>query len=214
MLIQGQDFMKPNQKFSKLADSKTIAKTVSALERNGIKTIVVENSGQSKKEALDIIPAGAEVLTATSQTTGIVSLAKEINESGKYDSVRNKLMSMDRNTQAREMAKLGAAPDFVVGSVHAVTEDGQLLIASASGSQLPAEAYSAGKVIFLVGTQKIVKNLQEGLRRIYEYSYPLEDARAQKAYGMRSGVNKILVITKEMNPERITVILIKENLGF
>lgn len=206
--------MKPNQDFSKLANSKTIAKAVSALERNGIKAIVVENGSYAKKEALTMIPEGAEVFTATSQTAEVVSLAKEINESEKYNSVRKKLMEMDRNTQSLEMAKLGATPEFLVGSVHAVTEDGQLLIASATGSQLPAEAYSGGKIIFLVGTQKIVKNLHEGLRRIYEYSYPLEDARAQKAYGMRSGVNKILIINKEMAPGRITVILIKENLGF
>lgn len=206
--------MKPNQKFNKLAGSQSIEKTVEALERNGIKTVVAENSGQAKKEVLDIIPAGAEVFTATSQTAEIVSIAKEINESGEYDSVRNKLMAMDRKTQDREMAKLGAAPEFVVGSVHAVTEDGELLIASATGSQLSAEAYSGGKVIFLVGTQKIVRDMQEGLKRIYEYSYPLEDERAQKAYGMRSGVNKILIINKEMTPGRITVILIKENLGF
>jgi len=206
--------MKPNQKFSKLASDKTIEKTVKSLERNGIKAIVVGNSGQAKKEALDMMPAGAEVFTATSQTTEVVSLAKEINESGEYNSVRNKLMAMDRNTKGREMAKLGASPEFVVGSVHAVTEDGQLLIASATGSQLSAEAYSAEKVIFLVGTQKIVKDLQEGLKRIQEYSYPLEDVRAQKAYGMRSGINKILIINKEMTPGRITVILIKKNLGF
>ncbi|MBI4091835.1 MAG: LUD domain-containing protein [Candidatus Levybacteria bacterium] len=206
--------MKPNQEFNKLASEKAIAKAVSSLERNGIKAIVAGNSGQAKKEALDIIPAGAEVFTATSQTAEVVSLAKEINESGKYDSVRQKLMTMDRTTQSREMAKLGAAPEFVVGSVHAVTEDGQLLIASATGSQLPAESYASEKVIFLVGTQKIVKNIQEGLRRIYEYSYPLEDVRAQKAYGMGSGVNKILIINKEVIPGRITVIFIKENLGF
>jgi len=206
--------MKPNQKFNKLASEKALAKAVSSLERNGIRAFVVENGNQAKKRVLEILPDGAQVLTMTSQTAEGISLAKAINESKRYVSVRNKLMSMDRNTQGREMAKLGAAPEFVVGSVHAVTEDGQLLIASASGSQLPAEAYSGGKVIFLVGTQKIVKNIQEGLRRIYEYSYPLEDARAQKAYGMRSGVNKILIINKEMTPGRIAVILIKENLGF
>jgi len=206
--------MKPNQEFNKLASGKAIAKAVSSLERNGIRAIVLKNGDQAKKEVLNIIPAGAEVFTATSQTAEGISLAKEINESGKYKSVRNKLMSMDRNTQSREMAKLGASPEFVVGSVHAVTEDGQLLIASASGSQLPGEAYSAEKVIFLVGTQKIVKNIQIGLKRIYEYSYPLEDARAQKAYGMRSGVNKILIVNKEMTPGRITVIFVKENLGF
>ncbi len=206
--------MKLNKDFSKLADSKTIAKVISALEGNGIKALVAENGNEAKKKVLSILPEGAEVFTMTSQTAEGISLAKTINESKKYNSVRNKLMAMDRNTQNREMAKLGATPEFVIGSVHAVTEDGQLLIASASGSQLPAEAYSAGKVVFLVGTQKIVKDLQEGLKRIYEYSYPLEDERAQKAYGMRSGVNKILIINKEMTPGRITVILIKENLGF
>lgn len=206
--------MKPNQYFSKLANSQTIAKTVKALERNGIKAIVVENGSQAKKEALNMIRAGGEVLTMTSQTSEVVSLAKEVNESKKYNSVRSKLMNMNRKTQGREMTKLGAAPEFVIGSVHAVTEEGQLLIASATGSQLPAEAYSGGKVIFLIGTQKIVKDIQEGLRRIYEYSYPLEDERAQKAYGMRSGVNKILIINKEITPGRITVIFVKEKLGF
>ncbi|MBI2031044.1 MAG: LUD domain-containing protein [Candidatus Levybacteria bacterium] len=206
--------MKSNQNFNKLADNQRIAKAVKALEANGIKTLVVKNGKEAKEEVLGMLPTGAEVFTATSRTGEIISLAKEINESGKYDSVRQKLMKMDRSTQSREMAKIGAAPEFVVGSVHAITEEGQLLIASATGSQLSTEVYSAEKVIFIVGTQKIVKNLQEGLRRIYEYSYPLEDARAQKAYGMRSGVNKILIINKEMIPGRITIVLIKENLGF
>ena len=206
--------MKPNQKFSKLASDKTIEKTVKSLEKNGIKAIVVGNGGGAKKKVLSILPEGAEVFTMTSQTAEVINLAKEINESKRYNSVRNKLMAMDRNTQSREMTKLGAAPEFVVGSVHAVTEEGQLLIASATGSQLSAEAYGGGKVIFVVGTQKIVKDISKGLRRIYEYSYPLEDARAQKAYDMKSGVNKILIINKEMTPDRITVILIKEKLGF
>lgn len=205
---------KLNQDFAKLASNKTIAKVVLSLEKNGIKTMVAENGNEAKKKVLSILPDGAEVFTMTSQTAEVVNLAKEINESARFSSVRNKLMAMDRNTQGREMAKLGASPEFVVGSVHAVTEDGHLLIASATGSQLSAEAYSGGKIIYLVGTQKIVKDTQEGLRRIYEYSYPLEDERAQKAYGMRSGVNKILIINKEVMPDRITVILVKENLGF
>lgn len=206
--------MKLNKNFGKLANNQTIAKTVKALELSGIKALVVENGNEAKRKILEILPEGAEIFTMTSQTAEVISLAKEINESKRYNSVRNKLMKMDRNKQGREMAKLGASPEFVIGSVHAVTEGGQLLIASATGSQLSAEAYSAGKVIFLVGTQKIVKDLQEGLRRIYEYSYPLEDIRAQKAYGMKSGVNKILIINKEMTPERITVFFVKEKLGF
>lgn len=206
--------VKLNQDFAKLASNQTIAKVVKALENNGINAVVTENGNEAKKKVLEMLPQGAEVFTVSSQTAEVISLAEEINQSQRFNSVRNKLMTMDRKTQEREMAKLGASPEFVVGSVHAVTEDGHLLIASATGSQLSAEAYSGGKVIFLIGTQKIVKDTPEGLRRIYEYSYPLEDERAQKVYGMKSGVNKILITNKEVKPDRITVILVKENLGF
>ncbi len=206
--------MKPNEEFGKLASEERIEKAEKALQENGFKVEVSENSQEAKKKVLELLPKEAEVFTMTSQTLEAIGLDKEINESGKYNAVRPKLSAMDRNTQAREMAKLGASPDWVVSSIHAVTEDGHLLIASNSGSQLSAEAYAGGKIIFVVGTQKIVKDTQEGLRRIYEYSYPLEDKRAQKAYGMRSNVSKILIINKEIMPERITIILVKEKLGF
>ena len=206
--------MKPNPNFSKLATAKQIQRTVKTLQANGFKAEVVANGQEAEKKVLKLIPQGAEVFTMSSQTLEAIGIAKEINESGRYEAVRPKLMSMDSNTQAREMRKLAAAPDFVIGSVHAVTEDGKLLIVSNSGSQLGSYAYAGGKVIFVLGTQKIVKNVDEGIRRINEYSYPLEDERAQKAYGMRSGVNKLLIINKEINPERIHIILVKENLGF
>ncbi len=206
--------MKPNEKYGKLATEDVIQKTAKALKSNNFNVIVVENGEDAKKEVLQLIPPKAEVFTMTSQTLETIGLTKEINESGKYDAVRPKLFAMDRNKQAREMAKLGAAPDWVVASVHAVTEDGHLLIASNTGSQLSAEAYAGGKVIFVVGCQKIVKNIDEGIKRIYEYSLPLEDERARKAYGVPSAVNKILIINKEVDPQRITVILVKEKLGF
>src|SRR3990170_6084769 len=206
--------MKPNEKYGELANEEAIQKTIRALRSNNFKVEVVENKEEAKKKVLELVPAGAEVFTMTSQTLEAIGVDKEINESGKYNALRLKLYAMDRNTQAREMAKLGAAPDWVVASVHAVTLDGHLLIASNTGSQLSAEAYAGGKVIFVVGTQKIVKDTQEGLRRIYEYTLPLEDKRAQKAYGVHSGVNKILIINKEIMPERTTVILVGEKLGF
>jgi hypothetical protein len=102
----------------------------------------------------------------------------------------------------------------MLGSVHAVTETGSLLAASMSGSQLGPYVNGAGRVILVVGTQKIVSDLEEGLQRIDEYAYPLEDARAQEAYGIRSAVNKVLVINREITPGRITVVLVDEVLGF
>lgn len=206
--------MKPSKKFAKLASGEVVRITAEALKSNGFIVDIVQNKQEAKQKVLTILPENAQVFTMTSETLEAIGLDKEINESGKYNAVRPKLFAMDRNTQAREMAKLGAAPDWVVGSAHAVTQDGYLLIASNTGSQLSPEAYSAGKIIFVVGGQKIVKDTNEGIKRIYQYSFPLEDKRAQKAYGMHSAVNKILIINKEVVPERITVILVKEVLGF
>lgn len=192
-----------------------LSATIKTLNANGISTIVVENGEEAKRKALELIPEKAEVFTVTSTTVNDIGLAKEINESGKYVSVRDMLNDMDRRTQGREMARIGAAPDWVVGSVHAVTESGNVIIASQTGSQLSAYAHGAQHVIWIVGTQKIVKDLDEGMKRIYEHSLPLESERAKKAYGAPgSAVNKLLIVNKEVVPNRTTMILVKERLGF
>jgi hypothetical protein len=196
-----------------LADDSSIERAAAALTANGIKVIVVENGTEAKKKVFEIIPKGAEVMTMSSVTLADIGMTKEILESGNYDAVKNKLGKMDPKTQGREMRKLGACPDWAIGSVHAVTEDGKVLIASKTGSQLPAYAYGAGKVIWVVGTQKIVRDEEDGRKRIKEYVLPLEDARSMKAYGAGSFISKELFINRE-NPGRITLILVKEKLGF
>ncbi len=201
-------------KWEQLADVQTINKTIAALKENGIEAEVVGNGEEAKKRVLELIPEGSEVMTMTSMTLEAIGLASEINESGRFNSVRKKLSAMDEETQAQEMKRLGAASKFVVGSVHAVTEEGHALIASKTGSQLPAYVYAAGKVIWVVGAQKIVKNTDEGIRRIYEHTLPLEDQRARKAYGVGSSPNKILIFNQEITPGRIKMILVKEKLGF
>src|SRR5205823_1570174 len=196
--------MTPNVEFSILASDERVAATTAALEANGFRTIVTGSGDEARRVVLELLPPGAEVFNATSRTLESIGLAEEIEQSGRFNAVRPRLFQLDRATQAREMRILGAAPDFVIGSVHAVTEQGQVLVASASGSQLASYVYGAGSVIWVVGTQKLVRDIDEGLRRITEYSYPLEDARALQAYGMHSGVNKVLVVHREFQPGRIT----------
>ena len=200
--------------WTKTADETVLGKTADALRENGFEVYLVESGDDARKKVVEILPSGAEVLTVTSKTSESINLAAEINESGRYVSLRNKLSTMNRETQAAEMNKVGASPEWVVGSVHAVTQDGKILIASASGSQLPAYSYGARRVIWVVGSQKIVKDIDEGMKRIYEHTLPLESERARKAYGVPgSSVNKILIMQKE-RPGRITIILVKEALGF
>ncbi len=201
-------------KWDQLADKEIINKVVEALKKNNIEAKFVENGEAAKREVFALIPEGAEIMNMTSRTLDTLGISKEIVDSGKYNSVRKKLMGMDRSTQGLEMKKMGAAPEWVIGSVHAVTEDGHVLIASQGGSQLPAYVYGASHVIWVVGAQKIVKNIEEGIKRIHEHSLPLEDARARQAYGTGSAVNKLLIINKEVKPGRISLILVNEVLGF
>jgi len=197
-----------------LADKKTVERTADALKANGIEAFFVDNGEDAKKKALELIPQNAEIMNMSSVTLDTIGLSKEIMESGRFDPVKKKLLSMDRKTQNNQMQKLGSAPDWAIGSVHAVTEEGQVLIASQSGSQLPAYSAGSSHVIWIVGIQKIVKNLDEGFRRIYEYVLPLESERAKKAYGKESAVNKMLIINKEVKPGRITIIFVNQVLGF
>lgn len=201
--------------WTKLANQASLDETVTALKQNGFEVKVAETGSQAKQLALELLPEQAEVMTTTSITLETIGLAKKINESAKFNSIRNKLNQMDRQTQKLDMQKLGAAPEYTIGSIHAVTQNGEVIIASNTGSQLPAYAYGAAHVIWVVGTQKIVENLDQGFKRIYEYCLAKESARAHLAYGVdKSAVNKILIINKEIVPHRITVILVKELLGF
>jgi len=200
--------------YDTVATEDQITTAEKALQANGMAVTVVDNGQEAKKAVLGLLPKGSEVLTVTSQTVEAIGLAAAINESGDYDAVRPKLMAMyGDDTKKREQRKLGTAPDYVVGSVHAITLDGRVLVASATGSQLPAYAYGAEHVIWVVGAQKIVADLDDAIKRLKDYIFPLENERAKAAYGRGSGINKKLILNKEV-PGRITVILVKEKLGF
>jgi L-lactate utilization protein LutC len=204
----------PNPSFAKPATQAQLARAAARLEEHGIHTIVSPNRADALRTVLSLIPEHSEVLVSTSETLSQIGLAQELGESGRYESIRKRLLSLDRTTQEREGRQLSQSPQYDVGSVHAVTEEGELLIASATGSQLGPYSYGAGKVIWVVGAQKVVPTLQDGLKRLREYSLPMEDARALLAYGVNSGLNKILIISREFNPGRATVVLVEEVLGF
>lgn len=202
-------------KWSKVADRKTIEQTITALKKNNFNVFFIETIDQAKQKFFEVLPKEASVLTNSSVTLDLSEIAQKINDSGKYDSIKNKLISMKRETQYREMQQLGSAPQWSVGSVHALTKDGHVLIASRSGSQIPGYAYGADHVIWVVGAQKLVDDIDEGIKRIYDYTLPLESKRVQKAYGMEhSDVSKILIFNKEVNPARTTIIIVNQAIGY
>jgi len=196
------------------ADDVRVKRAMAALQANGITVLRASDAAAAKRFVLDLIPVASPVHQGASQTLDVLGITYEIEKSGRYAALRPRIWSMDRDTEADEIRRLGAAPDVMLGSVHAVTETGSLLAASMSGSQLGPYVSGAGRVILVVGTQKIVHDIEEGLLRINEYAWRLEDARAQAAYGIHSAVNKVVIINREITPGRITVVLVDEVLGF
>ena len=202
-----------SERFTALPDDRTLAATVVALEEHGFGVDVADDLDAAREAVLARIPEGAAVMTNTSVTLQETGIAEAIDDGGPYDSVRNRLNEFDFATQLQEMKAIAGQPDYALGSVHAITHDGALVIASASGSQLASYGWGATHVIFVVGAQKLVPSPEAARERIYQHSLKLEDARAYAAYGQNSFVGKILEIHQEL-PGRIHVVLIRQSVGF
>jgi L-lactate utilization protein LutC len=202
----------PNMEFSKLASDAQVEKTATALRARGINVIIAQNSAEAKAAVLGLLPKDQEIFTGSSATVDALGISAEVDAN--YNSLRVKMSKMDYATQGSEMMKMGATPAVMVGSVHAVTEEGSIVVASATGSQLAGYASGAAQVIWVIGSQKIVSTLEKALQRVEEYSLALEDERALNVYGVNSAINKMLIIHREANPNRTTLVIVKENLGF
>ena len=202
-----------SDRFAELAEDVTLMDTVRGLEARAFSVDVVDDLDAARRTVLTRIPEGSSVMTYPSVTLEETGIAQAIDKDGPYDSARTKVLALDRATQIREIKAVMLQPDFALGSVHAITRDGTLVIASALGSQLASYAWGAANVIFIVGAQKLVPDLATAHERIYEHCFKLEDARAREAYGQNSRVGKILEIHEE-DPGRIHVVVIRRRVGF
>ena len=175
---------------------------------------VAAEEAAARARIAELVPAGARVFTGASETLRRSGIDADLNDSGRYESVRKSGYTMDRATQLAEIWRMIATPEVVVASAHAVTETGSVVVASASGSQLPAFAGGSLRAIWVVGAQKVVPDLPTALRRVEEHCLPLESERALAAYGQPSAVNRVLVLNAEPEPRRGTVLLLREAIGF
>jgi hypothetical protein len=202
-----------NEDFARPAGADAIERTAEALRAHNFDTYIVEDGDAARDLVMSLIPEGAEVGQGASTTLEQIGVTAAIEKSGCYEAVRPRLRAMDRATQMREIRKMGAAPDFQVNSVQAVTEDGRMLVVSFGGSQLGPIVSGAGRVILVAGSQKIVPDLETAFRRVDEYSLPIEDVRLQEAYGRRSMAKKMVILSGEVAPNRTTVILVRQPVG-
>jgi hypothetical protein len=196
------------------APADRLERAATALAAHGFSVETLDDVAAARARIQALIPQGASVFTGASETLRLSGIEADINASGRYDAIRPRVLAMDRATEADAIRRLLASPDVAVGSFHAVTETGSLVIASGSGSQLPGYAGGAARAIWIVGAQKIVPDLETALRRVEEHCLPLESARTQAAYGSPSAISRLLVLNAELHPGRGFVLLLREAIGF
>ncbi|EIV94739.1 hypothetical protein FraQA3DRAFT_4518 [Frankia sp. QA3] len=201
-----------DEAFAVPADAARLDRTAANLRERGYLVHLVDTAEQARRLVRELLPRDEEIFTASSETLRLSGIAADIDESGEFRSVRRDAPSPGADVIAQ--IRLGALPDVVVGSVHAVTEEGQLVVGSASGSQLAPYASGARRAIWVVGAQKVVPDLATGIRRVHAYSLPREWQRLQDLYGQSSFIGKILIVEREAFPDRATVVLVRAALGF
>src|SRR6478736_5864286 len=198
----------PTTSFAEPATAPRLERAAAALAAHGFTVEILNDAAAARVRIKDLIPAGA------SETLRLAGIEEDINAGGRYDAIRARGQAMNRATQLAEIWRLMSTPDVVMGSVHAVTETGSLVIASASGSQLPGYAGGSRRAIWVVGAQKVVPDLRTALRRVEEHCLPLESGRAVKVYGKPSAINRLLILNAEPEPGRGIVLLLREAIGF
>ncbi|MER6333373.1 LUD domain-containing protein [Streptomyces sp. NPDC014983] len=204
----------PATPFADPAPAQSLERAATALTAHGFTVEILDDAAAARARVRDLIPEGAGVFTGASETLRLSGIAEDINDSGRYDAIKPRALAMDRATQMDEIRRLTAGPDVIVGSVHAVTETGSLVIASGSGNQLPGSAGGAARAIWIVGAQKVVPDLPTALRRVEDHCLPLESARTQAVHGWPSAINRLLILNAEFAPGRGTVLLLREAIGF
>jgi hypothetical protein len=204
----------PAASFAEPAPAQRLERAAAALTAHGFTVEILDDAAAARARVWELIPAGASVFTAASETLRLSGIDEDINASGRYQAVKPRVLAMDRVTGADDIRLLLASPDVVIGSVAALTETGSLVAASGSGSQLPAYGGGAARAIWVVGAQKVVPDLDTALRRVEDHALPLESTRTRAAYGWPSAVNRLLILNAEPRPGRSTVLLLREAIGF
>lgn len=183
------------------------------LRARNFEAVIVNDAAEAKAEVLKRIPEGAQVHSGKSKTLEDAGLFQEFMDNASYDFVRRRTMKMDQATQRDEMRRASAAPDIMVNSAHAITEEGQIVVTSASGSQIGPIASGAGRLILVIGSQKVVPDLDTAFRRIREHVFPYEDARLREAMGVGTKITRTLILDQDFRPGRTTVILVRQPIG-
>ena len=202
------------EKWSRIPSEQDIAVSVAALEKNNITVFRVKDGVTTLEKIKELIPPGSEVMNGSSTTLIEIGYENLMNGQHNWLDLHTAIISENDERMRNELRRRSITSEYFLSGVNAIAQTGQILACDASGSRVGAWPFGAQNLILVSGANKIVPTLQDALKRIWDYAYPLEDARARKVYGTPSQIGKCVILAKEVRPGRTTLILIDEILGY
>ena len=203
--------------YNALAAKEIVNKTIEALSKRNIEGLYVETGKDAFGKIKELIPKGASVMNGSSVTLEQIGYIDYLKE-GKHgwDNLHEAIVNEKDKVKQAKLRKQAVLSDYYLGSVHALTQDGQLLIASNTGSQLPHIVYTSPNIIFVVSTKKIVPTMKDAMERLEKHVVPLENENMMKKYGFGTSLNKIVIFKGENKNlgRKVQLIFVNEDLGF
>ena len=203
--------------YDTLATKSIVEKTATALNKNGIEAIVVEKGSDALEKIKELIPKGASVMNGASKTLEQIGFI-EYFKSGQHgwDNLHQAIVAEEDRPKQMLLRKQAVLSDYYLGSVHGLTETGEFIIASNTGSQLPHIVFTSSNLIFVVSTKKIVPTLADAMKRLEDYVLPLEDKNIMNKFNIHTMLSKIVIFKREnpMMGRKVRMILVNEDIGF
>lgn len=203
--------------YNTLPSPDRLRKTIEAVKNRGVAVESIATKDEALQRVKALIPDGARVMTCSSTTLkeiGFEALLESGTHPWRY--FKDEILKENDAVRRGELRKQSALVEYYLGSVHAIAETGELVVASATGSQLPSYEFSSDHVIWVAGAQKITPTLDDAIRRVREYVLPLEDKRMKSVGNAGSFIGKLLIFEREAPflGRSLTLLLVNEVLGF
>ena len=204
-----------DESLDQLPDDETIDEAVESLESNGFEVVVVDSAEEALSEIKGEIPAGASVMNGHSTTLEEIGFDEYLSEGDhEWESLPDEIWSIDDDAERQAARRESQTAEYFLGGINAISATGELVAADRSGSRIGAYPFAAENVVIVSGVNKIVSTLEDALDRLESVAYPLENERAQEAYGVESAIAKQLIFRQELEDDRTTVVLIREHFGY
>ena len=202
-------------RYEKLMNDNELKEVVGNIEGRGINVILVNTRTEALEKIKKLIPKNSEVYNGGSSTLNEIGFLDYLktNKHGWINLHEEILREKDPKKQA-DLRRKSVTSEYFLGSINAIAKTGELVACDATGSRVTAYPFAAKNLILVSGMNKITNSLEDAIKRVREYVYPLENERAKKAYGSGSTIGKWVIIEREIFKGRTTLILVKEKLGF